>query len=217
MIANLKPADREIFLDAGFRRAAPKGQFLFHEADKAEGLFILAEGCIKLVRYTPQGKEMLLHLVHPGQVFAEAALFGRGTYPATAMAVEDSVAWLWPRQRLLDLINGSPELALGMVLSVSIWTRHLVGQLELLTQRRVEERLAIYLAARAGEGPLADNDSIELAEAKQLIAAQLGTAPEVLSRTFRQLEEDGILSVEGNRVVVLDGERFAALAAPIES
>lgn len=215
LIANLNADDRERVLAAGLPRGARKDEILFHEGSQAEGLFVLARGRLKLVRYTPQGKEMLLHLVHPGQSFAEAALFGPRTYPATAVAVEDSLAWLWPRQRLLDLIRSAPDLALSLVLSVSVWTRHLVTKLELLTQRRVEERLAIYLAARAGDRVITDGDELVLSETRQLIAAQLGTGPEVLSRTFRRLEDDGIIEVEGPLVRVLDAHRLAVLAEPL--
>ena len=216
LIANLGDEERDQLLAAASRRTVSKGQFLFHEGDPAEGLFVLAGGCMKLVRFTPQGKELLLHLVHPGQTFAEAALFGRRTYPASSVAVASSEVWVWPRPRLVQLLKGSPELALALVLSVSVWTRHLVGKLELLTQRRVEERLAVYLLGHVHGQPLPTGASVELTETKSLIAAQLGTAPEVLSRTFRQLEEDGVLSVSGNRVEILDGDRFAVLAEPIE-
>jgi CRP/FNR family transcriptional regulator len=133
------------------------------------------------------------------------------------VAIDDALAWLWPRQRLIDLIRSAPELALSLVLSVSVWTRHLVTKLELLTQRRVEERLAIYLAARAGEHGIADGIDLTLAETRQLIAAQLGTGPEVLSRTFRRLEDDGIIAVDGLEVRVLDARRLAVLAEPLGS
>ena len=217
LLARLEPRSRDELLQAGFRRTLDRGQFLFHEGEAAEGLFVLVGGCLKLVRFTTQGREMLVHLVRPGQTFAEAALFGPGTYPASAVAVEESEVWAWPRSRLLELLRGSPELALGLIVSLSIWTRQLVGKLELLTQRRVEERLAVYLLGRAGRASLATGAEVELAEAKQLIAAQIGTAPEVLSRTFRQLEEDGILAVRGSTVSILDGGRFAVLAEPIET
>ncbi len=216
LVAGLEPALRDAFLDAALRRQLERGQFLFHEGDRAEGLHVLASGSVKLVRFTPQGREMLVHMVRPGQTFGEAALFGPGTYPAAAAAVEASEVWSWPRPRLLELLRRSPELALGLVVSVSAWARRLVGQLELLTQRRVEERLAVYLLGRSGRPSLATGDEVELAEAKQLIAAQLGTAPEVLSRTFRQLEEDRVLAVRGTTVAILDGARFAVLAEPIE-
>jgi CRP-like cAMP-binding protein len=103
-----------------------------------------------------------------------------------------------------------------MLGSVSHWTRKLAGKLDLLTQRRVEERLAIYLIGRAGTLDLEKGDTIPLAEPRNLIAAQCGTAPEVLSRTFRRLEDDGVLTAEPHHVVVLSPGRLRALAEWIE-
>jgi len=189
---------------------------MFNEGERAEALFVLLEGRVKMVRYTPQGREMMLHLVGPGQTFAEAALFGDMTYPASAVAVEDSLIWCWPRERLLALVRSSPELALALILSVSLWTRTLASKLELLTQRRVEERLAIYLLGRSGGHPPAAGDEIPLNEPRNLIAAQIGTGPEVLSRTFRRLEDDGILESRPASVRVLDPKRLQALADWLE-
>jgi len=113
------------------------------------------------------------------------------------------------------MFERSPELALAFALSISLWTRRLAKQLELLTQRRVEERLAIYLQGRAGGRPLTAGDEIPLNEPRHLIAAQLGTGPEVLSRTFRRLEEQGMIATDGQRVKILDAVGIAALAEPI--
>ncbi len=197
---------------AGHLRRAERGEILFHEGQPAEAVWAVIEGQMKLVRYSPRGKELLLHLVHPGQSFAEAALFGEGTYPATAEAVLPSELWALPRPALEALIRRSPELALAMLASVSVWTRRLAAKLELLTQRRVEERLAVYLLARADRERLEAGDEVELAEPRHLIAAQCGTAPEVLSRTFRKLEEDAILRAEPDRVRVLRPDKLRALA-----
>jgi CRP/FNR family transcriptional regulator len=216
LLANLAEEHRDLLLSAARPKSVDKGQVLFNEGDHSEGFYVVSEGSLKLVRYTMQGKEMLVHLVRPGQTFAEASLFGPQTYPASAVALEPSRVWLWPRDKLIYLITCTPELALSLIMSVSIWTRHLVTKLELLTQRRVEERLAVYLLGRAGGSRLASGTEIELTEAKQLIAAQIGTAPEVLSRIFRRLEDAGVLAVQGDKVTITDGERFAMLAEPIE-
>lgn len=215
LLTNLADEQRDAMIAAAVQRSVARSEFLFHEGDPAGGLFVLASGCLKLVRYTPQGKEMLVHLVRPGQTFAEAAMFGPRTYPASAVAVEPCEVWMWPRARLLELVGGSPELALALVGSVSIWTRHLVAKLELMTQRRVEERLAVYLLGRARGDALGSGATLKLGETKQLIAAQIGTAPEVLSRTFAHLEADGVLRVDGETVHILDGDAFAVLAEPI--
>lgn len=189
-----------------------QGQILFHEGEPAEAMFGVLAGQVKLIRYTSKGKELLLHLVRAGQTFAEAALFGSGVYPATAEVLEPGELWVLRREPLTALVRRTPELGLALAGSVSVWARRLVNTLELLTQRRVEERVAVYLMARAGDRELRAGDRIPLADARQLIAAQIGTAPEVLSRTFRHLEEVGVFAADSRSVTVLDPQRLRELA-----
>lgn len=216
LLLHLPEEERARLLAAGRERSFCKGDILFHEGDRAEAMYIVLVGQIKLLRYSPRGKEMLLHLARPGDSFAEAALFGPGTYPATAEAAEDSRLWLLSRERLLEELRHSPDLGLAMIASLSMWTRRLANKLELLTQRRVEERFAIYLLGRAGGQPLEPGSVLRLPESKQLVAAQCGTAPEVLSRTLRRLEDDGVLSSATDTVTVHDPAALQALAERIE-
>jgi len=213
LVSQLTPDERERVLRTGRQQRIDKGETLFGEEEPAGAMYAVLDGQMKLVRYSPQGKELLLHLVHPGQTFAEAALFGKSTYPATARAVEESRLWVFPRDRLLELIRRSPELGLAILASISLWTRRVVGKLDLLTQRRVEERLAVYLVGKAQDRALEPGQEIALRDPRNLIAAQIGTAPEVLSRTFRRLEEDGIVRVAGKGVVIEDPDRLGALAS----
>jgi CRP/FNR family transcriptional regulator len=216
LLNQLTDDERMRVIEAGHERQLDRGEILFHEGEPTEALFALIAGQLKLVRYSPKGRELLIHLVNPGQTFAEAALFAVGTYPATAEATQPSRLWCLPRQALLDLLRSSPELGLAMLGSISLWTRKIVSKLELHTQRRVEERLAIYLLSRAGSKELVPGDRIELAEPRNLIAAQCGTAPEVLSRTFRRLEDDGVLVAAPHHVTIIDPKKLADLAELIE-
>jgi len=208
----LSDEDRQRVRTSGFEQLLAKGEILFHEGDPAENLCVVLDGRIKLVRYSPSGRELLLHLVQPGVSFAEAALFGAGGYPATAEAVEQSTVWCLPRARLLTILRDHPDIGLAMIGSISTWTRTLAGKLEMLTQRRVEERLALFLMNRAGRRDVAIGEVIELGQPKHLIAAECGTGPEVLSRTFKHLEEEGIIETGTSTVRVLDPERLAGLA-----
>jgi CRP/FNR family transcriptional regulator len=212
LIRLLEPEQRREILDAGTFRPLARGEFLFHENDPAETMFGVVSGRVKLVRYSARGKELLLHLVRAGQTFAEAALFGTGTYPATAVGVEQCRLWALPRSRLMELIRNDPELGVAMVGSTSMWTRTLAATLELLTQRRVEERLAVYLLGRAAGTEIQDGTEVTLTEPKNLIAAQCGTAPEVLSRTLRRLEDDGVLEGIRRGVRVVNADKLRALA-----
>lgn len=204
--------DRRRVVAAGITHELAKGEILFHEGDPAESLCAVASGRVKLVRYSPRGKELLLHLVSAGSSFAEAALFGTGGYPATAEAVEPSLIWCLPRARLVAILRDNPEIGMAMIGSVASWTRTLAGKLEMLTQRRVEERLALFLIGRAGRRAIAAGEVIELGQPKHLVAAECGTGPEVLSRTFKRLEEEGIIETGATSVTVLDPDRLADLA-----
>lgn len=216
LVKHLPEDLRARFLALGKERYLERGEVLFMEGTNAEAMYAVVSGKVKLVRYSPKGKELLLHLVKSGQSFAEAALFGERTYPATAVAVVRTSVWVWERERLLRLVSQVPGLALAMIGSVSMWTRRLAQKLELLTQRRVEERFAIYLLGRAGGSELAAGEAIELREPRHLIAAQCGTAPEVLSRTLRHLEEEGILSADSGAIRVLEPQRLRELAEAID-
>ena len=216
LLSQLTEEQRSVVISAGYERSLERGEILFHENDPAEALYALISGQLKLVRYSPKGRELLLHLVNPGQTFAEAALFAPGTYPATAEVMQTCSLWCLPRAALLELLGASPDLGVAMLGSISMWTRKLASKLELHTQRRVEERVAIYLLSRAGPRDLKPGDRIELAEPRNLIAAQCGTAPEVLSRTFRRLEEDGVLEAAPHHVTITDPEKLRALAEWIE-
>jgi CRP/FNR family transcriptional regulator len=216
LFAHLSEADRRRVLETGTELELGRDEILFHEGDPAPAFFVLLEGRMKLVRYSEKGRELLIHLVAPGQSFAEAALFGSGTYPATAQAVEVSSVWRLARASLLRLVRADPELGISMMASIAMWTRRVVGTLQLMTQRRVEERLAVYLLSRAGERALAPGDVVAFGVPKHLVAALCGTAPEVLSRTFRKLEEAGVLAVGSETVTVLDPRQLRELAEWID-
>jgi len=216
LLSQLADEQRARVIAAGHEKSLARGEVLFHEGEPSEALYAVISGQLKLVRYSPKGRELLIHLVNPGQSFAEAALFAAATYPATAEVTQACRLWCLPRAALLDLLRATPELGLAMLGSISLWTRKILSKLELHTQRRVEERLAIYLLSRAGPRQLAPGDRIELAEPRNLIAAQCGTAPEVLSRTFKRLEEDGVLEAAPHHVTIKDPRKLAALAELIE-
>ncbi len=195
-------------------RRVRKGELVFSEGEPAGVLPLLLSGQVKLVRTGPDGREQLLHLVRAPASFAEAAVFGPGVFPATATVVEGGVLATVDRPALLDLLRRRPEVALALLASMSLWMRRLADLVEGLALHSVEERVAAYLwsAFVRAEGTPSRGAEIRLGEPKRLIAALCGTAPEVLSRTFRRLAADGVVRVSGPTAELLDPEALAALA-----
>jgi CRP/FNR family transcriptional regulator len=119
---------------------------------------------------------------------------------------QDGLLLQVPRPALLALLRRRPEVALALLASMSVWLRRLVDLVEGLSLHTVEERVAGYLWAAAvrAAGRPEPGATVILEDPKHVIAALCGTAPEVLSRTFRKLEGDGAIRVEGPRVTLLD-------------
>lgn len=207
------PALEEIAGFASVRRLE-RGETLFWEHDRAAFLPVLLSGRLKLLRADAEGREQVLHVVRAPASFAEAAVFGPGVFPAAAQALEASSVARIAAGELVALLRRRPEVALAILTSFSVWMRRLVDLIDGLALRSVEERVAAYLWSafvRSGHVALR-GASLRLEEPKHVIASLCGTAPEVLSRTFRRLERQGVLRVDGPVVVLLDPDGLATLA-----
>lgn len=196
------------------KRTFSKGETLFGEGDAATGFYLLAAGNIKMCKTSPDGKEKVLHFVHPNETFAEAAFFGDGKYPAEARALEKGTALFFPREAFMGLIERNPRFSLNLIVSLSLLLRRFVRQIEELSFAEVPARLAAYLIelAEKKSTTFQGKTYLDLDMKKGELASRLGTVSETLSRTFKKLKEEGVLDVVGSRVTILDMVRLTRLA-----
>jgi CRP-like cAMP-binding protein len=211
LFSGLPPADLEAIAAITVLRSLEKQDYLFHEGDPSSGFYVVQRGAINVHRVNPLGKEQVIHVFRIGESFAEATLATERGYPADARALEPSQVLLVQKAGFLALIKRQPELALRMLGSMALHLRVLVGHLEDLTLKDVETRLANWLVKRcpnpAGTAPVA----IELTVAKRVLAAEIGTVGETLSRTLAKFREQKLVSVKGKTVTVLSPAGLAAL------
>lgn len=214
LFAGLEKSDLEELAAILTRRSFLKGEVLFSEGEKAEGFYLLLDGYLKLCRVSADGREKVLHFVHAGETFAEAAFFGDGSYPAEARALEAGEALFIPRQGFMELMSANPQFTINLVVSLSLSLRRFARQIEELTFADVTSRLASFLVKLAAEKSTRYDGItyLELGIKKGELAAQLGTAGETVSRTFRKLKEEGILEIEGRKITILQMERLQELA-----
>ncbi len=192
-------------------RSLEKGDYLFREGEPSAGFYVVQRGAINVHRVNPLGKEQVIHVFRPGESFAEATLATERGYPADARALEPSTVLLVQKVGFLALVKRQPELAMRMLGSMAAHLRALVGQIEDLTLKDVETRLANWLIQRcpspAGTAPVA----IELTVPKRVLASEIGTVGETLSRTLAKFREQKLLTVRGRVVTVLSPAALAAL------
>ncbi len=185
-----------------------KDDYLFHEGEPSRGCYLVQSGAVNVHRVSAAGKEQVIHVFRAGESLAEASLASPTGYPANARAVEPSTVLLIPKAPLLELIGRRPDLALRMLGSMSAHLRVLVGALDDLTLKDVETRLLHWFVKhlRGTRGNV-----IQLRGTKRVLAAELGTSSETLSRTLARLKGQGLIAVAGRTVTVRDPDALAGL------
>jgi CRP-like cAMP-binding protein len=199
----LPPADLEAIAGFSVLRNLEKDSYLFREGDPAEGFYVVQKGAINAHRVSPTGKEQVIHVFRPGESLAEAALASEHGYPANGRAVEASAVVVIPKAPFLTLLTRRPDLSLRMLASMSQHLRVLVGLVDDLTLKDVETRFLNWLLKRCGRnarGPAV----VQLGSTKRVLAAELGTSSETLSRTFAKLRDEGLLEVRGAAVHITE-------------
>jgi CRP/FNR family transcriptional regulator len=179
-----------------------KGDYLFHEGGRSEGFYVVQKGAVNVHRVSAAGKEQVIHLFRPIESFAEATLATEGGYPADARATEASTVLLIPKTDFIELLRRRPELALRMLGSMSQHLRVIIGLLDDLTLKDMETRLANWLLKRCPR-PIGDSAvQIQLDRTKRVLAAEMGTTSETLSRTLAKFRDQHLLRVKGNTITL---------------
>lgn len=179
-----------------------KDEILFHEGDPVIGFYVVLRGAIKAYRINETGREQVIHLIHPGGSFAEPAVAGLPGYPAHTKALEPTEVALVRARPFLEHLRINSELSLRILASLSRHLHELVTTIESYRLRDAETRLLHWLLRRAGDhqSPV----TFDLTIPKAVLASELGTRGETLSRLFSKLRKEGAVTVKGKRITIGD-------------
>lgn len=181
-------------------RVVPAGITLFHAGDRAHGIFVLAEGAMRLARVTPDGAAVTLHRVLPGEMFAEASLFGKH-YHCDAIADVDSVVGLYPQAKLTAQLRGDPEALWNFARELARRLQGLRQRYELKQIRSASERVLQFMRLRCDE-----DGHFRTAGTLKDVATELGLTHEALYRTLATLQRRKLISrLEGGLCLVGKG------------
>jgi CRP/FNR family transcriptional regulator, dissimilatory nitrate respiration regulator len=183
----------------------PKGTIIFRENDDYYGFYVVMQGSVKVYKLSPDGKETILHIIRPFNTLAEIPMFLGEGYPAYAETIEESLLICVYKDGFLDLLRTHPDLAFKMLAGLSRRLKSLGSQMEKLTTADVKTRVAQFILGEFDKNrSMLTRPSIQLSIPKSLLAANLGTIQETLSRAFKKLEVEGLIEVVGKEIRIRD-------------
>ena len=209
LFARLSPAQISLLESNSSVVKFDKGHVVFLEGTQATGFYVVLSGQVKIYKSSPEGKEQILHILGPGEPFAEAAMFQGGRFPANAMAIAPSRALYIEKSVLTKLMERDTELAMAMLASLSQRLRQMASMIGHLTLREVPSRLAVYLLHQAGEK---DANTFDLDMSKGHLAGFLGATREALSRALARLEDQKLIRMDNRTITILDRDHLWRLA-----
>lgn len=196
--------DRELAAIAGVAktRRYAKDDVIFHADEMGDVFCVIREGKVKITMISPEGKEIILTMMGPGEFFGEMALIDDAPRSATVVALEPlEVVTIW-RTDFLQILQDNFSITRKLLSELSKRVRKMSLRIESLATMDVYGRLArFFLDLATQQGKVLDNGYVAVTRpTHQAIANMIGTSRETVSRLIHELMRQDLLLSEGKTV-----------------
>jgi CRP-like cAMP-binding protein len=190
-----------------FEKTFGRGEIIVIEGESADALYFVYSGAVKTFRTSLDGREQVLNILRPGESFNDVAIFDGGPNLATARAMGPSVVFGISKTDLLAFLERHPRMALSVLQVLSSQMRYFVSLIDDLSFKPVVSRVAKILFEHAGDGASSGERITQ-----QDMAAIAGTVREVIGRSLKSLEREGVIKFDRHRIVITNKEALRNIA-----
>ena len=194
-------------------------QFLFREGARAEHVYVVLSGRVKILQTSAQGQTVTLRVTGPGELLALVAALGEGDYPVSAQALQTCVAARWAGRDMWNLLERQPRVG-AAALRLALQRLHeLQKQYRELATERVEQRIAralLRLVRQAGTRVEA-GVRIDMPLTRQDLAEMSGTTLYTVSRVLSAWAERGLLESKRRMITLLRPHDLVSIAEDLPS
>ncbi len=205
--SKLSSAELDAVRRSIFEKKAERGEIILFEGKPAGALYFVVSGVVKVFKTSADGKEQILQLIRPGESFNDVPVFSAGFNLASAEAMGPVILYVLKKDDLKMLFRGHPQLTLSTIQVLSQRVQHLMSLIEDLSFKHVVGRVAKILLENAGDGTKQGQRLTQ-----QDMAAMAGTAREIVGRSLKALEKDGLIKFDHHRIIITNRKALGELA-----
>lgn len=206
--AGISPADLNTIKDSFFEKTAERGELILAEEETSDVLYFIASGAVKLFKTSAEGKEQILDIVRPGESLNDVPIFDGSPNLVSAQAMGPVVLYGIGKRDLDSIMQRYPRISQNANKILAGQVRRLASLVEDLSFKPVIGRVAKILLENSEENP-----DTRPRLTQQEMAAMAGTAREVVGRSLKTLEEEGVIRLERHRLVISDKEALKDMVA----
>ena len=190
-----------------FEKKAERGEILSFEGEPANVLYFVVAGAVKVFKTSADGKEQIFSIIRPGESFNDVPILSSGANLVSAAAMGAVVLNAIKKNDLEVVLREYPRVALNVIQVLSRRVQELVSLVEDFSFRHVTGRVAKMLLEYAGNG-VGDRPRLT----QQEMASMIGTAREMVGRSLKNLEAEGVIRMERNRIIITDPKAIREMA-----
>lgn len=219
IFAGIDAAALDDIISLATSRRYEAGTSVFEQGAPAEYFYVLLHGRLRVTQVTPQGQQIVVRVVVPGELFGIARALQRTDYPGTAMAATESIALAWPISCWDPILKRHPPFAINAMRTIGGRLEEAHARIREISTEAVERRVAhavLRLAHQSGrreEGGI----RIDFPLSKQDIAELTGTTLFTVSRIVSAWEAAGLVDAGRRKLLIRDPHRLLLIADGLEA
>ena len=218
LFRQMEPAALTRLMARATTRRVAQGDTVFEQGAEARSFYLLLHGRLKVRQVTADGQQVMVRVVHPGDLFGFARALSRPDYPGTAQAAVESLVVGWPMADWDAVVETNPRLAINAMQTIGQRLDEAHTRLREMSTQEVERRVAhavLRLAEQAGRAE-AGGTRIDFPITRQDIAEMTGTTLHSVSRLLSSWEGQGLVEGGRQKLTVIDAAGLARIADPEE-
>jgi len=213
LFCNLPKEDLDIISSGRSNHFYKKGQIIFIEGVRGNGLFCVHKGKIKLHKLGDEAKEQIIRFAKEGDVLGYRSLLSNEPYDATATAIEDCYICFMPKSKFLEVLDKNNSLANKTIQLLTKDLRESEKKIIFLTQKPVIERISeSLLILKEKFGVESDKKTLDVVLTRREIGNLAGVTTETTIRTLSKLSKKGILNLNGKKIELINVPKLVNMA-----
>lgn len=218
MLRHLSPGELDRLVPLVTTRHYEAGAKVFLKGDPGTAMMAVLSGRVRICSYSAEGREVVLNVMSPGDVFGEIALIDGGERTADAFAMEATELLILSRRDFLPFLTRHPDICIGLLevlCSRLRWTTEQLEDLQFLDLRsRLAKRL-LYLNDHHSEVNGADNQR-RVRISQHLLASMIGTSREAVNKQLSEWRDQSLIKVGRGSISILDRDRLAEILEQVD-
>jgi len=190
--------------DTKITKIVRKGESIFEEGEKLNGVFCVRDGISKLSKLSPNGKDQIVKLATKGQVLGQRSVIAEEISNLSAVAVNDMQVCFIPKEGILNTLNTNPNFAVEVLRHMAHDLKEADDVIVNMSQKTVKQRIAeafLYMKKNFGE----DKDGfLTLSLSREDIANVVGTATESCIRIISEFKKEKFIKASGKKIAIID-------------